>query len=546
MRLSLLSTILLVILSAETMALSVEDHLEEVVNEQIEEQVAESAEQAVSETVEAGVQDAVQQSVEEAVAADVAADVADAVGAGVADAIGEDVASAVASSVGEAVADDVADAVAGSVVGAVSEAVADSVVDSVSASAENIVENTLALNAALPDTVLDSTLDSVNQLPGQLTSSLPTRLSLPVRTAINRLQTLSRSWQQAQYADGTEMFRPGRILMLATRADWRALRRAGLRLQATNLKALNKRLILIESESELRAVQRILPGVQLRDELQIDLDHLYVPAAAAENNQAAGDGTLQRVVGKGLKIGLVDSAVSTEHPGLRGARIRQQSFIPTGKAPDFKHGTAIASVLVGQSETAPGIAADSQLYAAGVFFREADYVSASAESLIQALDWLAAQQVDVINLSLTGPHNELLQAAVQRVSEDILAVAAVGNAGPGSPPLFPAAYPEVVGITAVDRRLSIFELANRGNYVEFATVGVDVMVASPDAESYRVEHGTSIASAVAAGYLAAAQGSGSRAELLNRMRRTARDLGQAGYDEIFGYGLLSAPVERVN
>ena len=113
--------------------------------------------------------------------------------------------------------------------------------------------------------------------------------------------------------------------------------------------------------------------------------------------------------------------------------------------------------------------------------------------------WLWNLGLDrVINISLTGPDNQLLAAAVSRLRErGVLMVAAVGNQGPSAPPLYPAAYTDVIGVTAADSSGKLYRWANRGEQVMFASNGVTVPVAHPDAGMV-ADSGTSLASPVVA------------------------------------------------
>ena len=174
---------------------------------------------------------------------------------------------------------------------------------------------------------------------------------------------------------------------------------------------------------------------------------------------------------------------------------------------------------------------------------------ASTEGLIAALDWLAAEKVDVINMSLAGPGNALLKTAIARLQESgPTIVAAVGNNGPSSDPLYPAAYDGTIGVTAVDRKQRIFRYANRGEYVDFAALGVDVKVADSTNGGWRMESGTSMASPLVAVIVAQVLRGGGieQGAVSSWLITSAEDLGKRGRDKIFGHGLLTDPPAMIS
>jgi minor extracellular protease Epr len=182
----------------------------------------------------------------------------------------------------------------------------------------------------------------------------------------------------------------------------------------------------------------------------------------------------------------------------------------------------------------------AQLYVASVFYEDRRGGSLSeARDLVRALDWLMERHVPVINMSLSGPPNEVLRAAIGRaVAAGHLIVAAVGNAGPASPPLYPAAYEGVIAVTAVDGGQHVFRRASRGAHVELAAVGVNILAAAPG--GLATYSGTSFASPYVAALAALeyrtldAQKAPSVKESL---RSNALDLGPPGRDDVYGFGL---------
>ncbi len=219
--------------------------------------------------------------------------------------------------------------------------------------------------------------------------------------------------------------------------------------------------------------------------------------------------------------------------------MESRSFVAeNAKKPDF-HGTAIASIIAGNTIDYAGLAPNAEVFAAAVFEEDARQGEiASTLSLIKALDWLISSEVDVVNISLAGPPNRLLESALKRVAErDILVVAAAGNGGPGADPMYPAAYAEVVAITAVDRNGRVFRLANRGDYLDLAAPGVDLLHARAGG-GYTSSSGTSFAVPFAATAAASLIKLHPGEDTMARLYAAAEDLGPQGRDDIYGYGLL--------
>lgn len=242
----------------------------------------------------------------------------------------------------------------------------------------------------------------------------------------------------------------------------------------------------------------------------------------------------------GVRIGMLDTAVDRTAEPLRASVIRTRR-IAAGEPVAAGHGTTIATLLVGRvAGRFSGLAPGAELLAGDVFWQDREGRPRSdALTLAQGLDWLLASGVDVVNLSLAGPPNVLLETAVGVVTaRGVPVVAAVGNGGPQSPVGYPAAYPSVIGVTAVDRRLRVYPNASRGSAVTFAAPGVDLWL---PLDGGRLESGTSLAAAVVTGAIAERLARERPADLHGVLRQGVRDLGAPGLDPVFGWGLVSLP-----
>ena len=274
-----------------------------------------------------------------------------------------------------------------------------------------------------------------------------------------------------------------------------------------------------------------------------DFNHIYMGVGAAALGIAVSprpesieaDGAAQSVP----RVGLVDSGVDVSHPVFHGA------VIHTWGCGDHlfatMHGTAVGSLLVGQSTTFRGVLDKAELYAADVYCNAP--TGGAADALAAAFAWLAQQRVAVINVSLVGPDNAALAQIVRTLtSRGYLLVAAVGNDGPAAPLLYPASYPHVVGVTAVDSHRRVLIEAARGNQVMFAARGAD-MSAADTGGKYSAVRGTSFAAPIVAALLAQSTSvpdSSASHAALESLAQSALDLGPPGRDLTYGFGLVGA------
>ncbi len=281
----------------------------------------------------------------------------------------------------------------------------------------------------------------------------------------------------------------------------------------------------------------------LMPELVFDLAHLYrpsgetLPVRYARTMIGAPEPGSCRIE---ARVGLIDTGVAS-HASLRGADIVRRSFVARNAATNVAHGTAIASLLVGDLPGAGALLPGATLYSANVFAQDAQGLRADAPAIIEALDWMAEAGVKVVNLSLMGPPNALLDRAVTAAAQrGQVLVAAAGNDGPAGAPAYPAAYGPVIAVSAVDARGRAYSANNRGAYVTLAAPGVDIWAADARGGA-AFWTGTSFAAPFVTATAARDIAIG-RAHDINDGRRllarNARDLGAPGRDQIFGYGLV--------
>jgi hypothetical protein len=299
--------------------------------------------------------------------------------------------------------------------------------------------------------------------------------------------------------------------------------------------------VRLRTPANLQPAQALLIARQVAPGAVFDFSHLFRPGQGSPI-YARDMVRISGVPGCGrnVRIGLVDTAVA-RHSALGNARITRRSF--SAGRDDARHGTAVASLLVGRDPSGTVALDGAQLFAASVFSVEGSALNADAVDIVAALDWLAAQQAQVVNVSITGPANALLASAVAEAARrGMIIVAAGGNGEVGGAPRYPAAYPEVIAVSAVDQRGRPYAFNTRGNFIDVAAPGVDVWAANA-AGGGGLWSGTSFAAPFAT--VAIAKGV-RRGEVrnVNDARRmlasTARDLGPRGKDPVFGYGLVQS------
>jgi subtilisin family serine protease len=152
--------------------------------------------------------------------------------------------------------------------------------------------------------------------------------------------------------------------------------------------------------------------------------------------------------------------------------------------------------------------------------------------------WMARARAVVINVSLVGPPNRLLEAAVRSLSDQgRIVVAAVGNDGPAAPPQYPASYPQVIAVSAVDRRGRPLIEAGRATHIDFCAPGAD-MAAPAGPSGFATVRGTSFAAPIVAGLLARELESANPAAARAAIDALGRRAVRAGPD--CGRGVLGA------
>ncbi|HEY3680801.1 MAG TPA: S8 family serine peptidase [Bradyrhizobium sp.] len=245
--------------------------------------------------------------------------------------------------------------------------------------------------------------------------------------------------------------------------------------------------------------------------------------------------------GANVRVAVIDSGIDIRHPELAGSILASWDALDSKEGPHF-HGTGVAGAIAAHGQLM-GSAPAAKIIAIRAFGVVQNSAESSSFIILRSLDYAASQRAQIVNMSFAGPKDALIERGVAAMAaHGIVMIAAAGNAGPKSPPLYPAANSNVIAVSGTDAQDRLFSASNRGNYIAVSAPGDHIPLAVPDAK-YDVKSGTSFSGAFVSGIAAL---------LLQRdpslkpddvraiLTKTARDLGTPGRDDLFGAGEADA------
>lgn len=246
-------------------------------------------------------------------------------------------------------------------------------------------------------------------------------------------------------------------------------------------------------------------------------------------------------VGADVTVAVIDSGVDAAHPELAGAIAGTFDALNSKEGP-HAHGTGIAGVIAAHARLL-GTAPSARLLAVRAFGAQGNSAEGTTFTVLRSLDYAVANNARIINMSFAGPRDAAMERGLAAAAaKDIVLVAAAGNAGAKSPPLYPAADRNVIAVTATDQSDKLFPAANRGSHIAVAAPGVDILSAAPEGR-YQMSSGTSLAAAYVSGLAAlmiSRKPDISVSDIRGALTATARDLGPKGRDDEFGAGEADA------
>ncbi len=261
---------------------------------------------------------------------------------------------------------------------------------------------------------------------------------------------------------------------------------------------------------------------------------------------------------RGVKVGVIDTGFDAAHPAFTKRAVPPTVVMSPESTTDRAktwHGTGVLSLLAGASRSStPGLIPDADFLVADAFFADPEgRPQTDTMHLLEALERLHERGAQIINMSLVGPYDELIHGRIAYLSKrkGVVFVAAAGNGGPSAPPGYPAAYPEVIAVTAVDSNAKGYSSANRGSYINVAAPGVRIWTALPDnhegmlsGTSFAAPFVTAIAAVTYNNSLLKSQIAARRHSLDPKETTLAGffiDKVEGGDSKVYGRGLIKAP-----
>lgn len=245
--------------------------------------------------------------------------------------------------------------------------------------------------------------------------------------------------------------------------------------------------------------------------------------------------------GMNVTIAVIDSGIDAKHPELANSVADTFDALGSKEGPHI-HGTGIAGAIVAHARLT-GSAPEARLLAIRAFGTTSGKAESTSYLVLKSLDYAVEHGAQIINMSFAGPKDPMIERGIAATAaRGILLVAAAGNGGEKSPPLYPAANPNVVAVSGTDAQEKFFTASNRGNYIAIAAPGADLFLAAPD-DKYQITSGTSFSAAYVSGIAALIMERNPAlkpGDVRAILTRTARDLGTPGRDDLFGAGEADA------
>ncbi len=349
-------------------------------------------------------------------------------------------------------------------------------------------------------------------VPDEVVIELRNTVSPQQIQALQNRHRLTRLEQQTSQLSGTTLYR------------WRIPDRRSV---PTVIRALEADTVVASAQPNYQfTLQQTAAGAG--DPAQYELAKLKLPQAHALSQ------------GGGIKIAVIDSGIDEAHAELSGSVAENYNALASPMAP-HSHGTAVAGLIAAHGKLL-GAAPHAKILGVRAFDPAGATAQGTTFAILKGLDWAAAQGARIINMSFAGPNDPAIHRALEAAfRKGIVLIAAAGNAGAKSAPLYPAADVNVIAVSGTDADDKLLEASNRGNHIAVTAPGAQLLVATPS--GYEFSSGTSYSAAAISGVVALMlerRGELTPREVRGILQSTARDIGPKGKDAMFGAGIADA------
>ncbi|WP_225228949.1 S8 family peptidase [Bacillus sp. PS06] len=245
-----------------------------------------------------------------------------------------------------------------------------------------------------------------------------------------------------------------------------------------------------------------------------------------------------------IRIAVLDTGVDLDHPDLVGRLTKGYNIVADTNKPedDNGHGTHVAGIIASVTNNEEGVAGITWFNPIMPVKVMGNEGYGSSFDIANGIKWATDNGADIINMSLGNYRDsDLLHDAIKYAYDhDVIVIAASGNDN-SNHPSYPAAYPEVLSVSAVDYQGNKASFSNYGDYVDITAPGVHIPSTYLESQ-YAALSGTSMATphvAALAGLIKSVQPELKNIEVMDIIKSTSIDLGPKGHDQYFGEGLIN-------
>jgi subtilisin family serine protease len=326
-----------------------------------------------------------------------------------------------------------------------------------------------------------------------------------------------------------------------------------------NLDIINAKLARLQRD-KINEIEKKVGVIRIDIDGYIQLNTSTITSSVIQSPQIVPWGierieaeNIGKIVTKDVRVAIMDTGVDLEHPDLKdsiagGIDITDPLLSPI----DIDgHGTHVAGIVSAFDNDIGilGVAPKARLYPVKVFRRgslqpedrKSEIIVAYYSDIITGLEWCIDNNIQVVNMSFGSSVDcpSIYDAIIKVRSSGILLVASAGDNN-SSDPIYPAAYPEVISVSAIDNRDNKTNKSNYGYSIDLTAPGLDILSTFPNGR-YAILSGTDMATPHVTGVLALALAAEIKPDDAERiMYDKAEDLGSKGRDDLYGYGLVDA------